>query len=213
MHWGILAEGLTEFTARRCADVLNAAGLPVDVLADACLFAMPERVELRTVTFNLEGLTYSIKRQSHCIAWDNLVYLDVARLQIGKTEAYTDSQIQITVHGMIPRSRVVETHGERLTTDFPLHLDVIAREPWTWLRMSLERFLYGSTGLPVRPTRKVNFHALALELANRAWQASTGPGYKTIAPDGSLHTQEALSEEAWRHRLRWRLSQIENRLR
>lgn len=213
LHWGILGEGLTESLAQRCARALDAAGLPVDVVADDQLFALPERIELRKAAFHPGGLTYTMTRQTHCTAWEHFVFLDVVRLPTGKLEKHTDRHVEITSAGEFGGARIVEDHVMRLSNDFPLHLDAIAREPWTWLRMSLDRFFYGSTGLPVHPTRKVNFYALALELAKRAQHAATGPGYRTIAGEGSLHTQEVLSEEAWRQRLRWRLSQMENGLR
>lgn len=211
--WGILVEGLPEATAQRCAAALNAAGLPVDVLADDRLFTLPPRVELRAAVFAPEGLTYNIKHQTHCTAWDKFVFLDVVRLQTGKMEPFTDTKVAINSPGFFPSTTVVEVHGEHLSTDFPLHLDAVAREPWTWLRISLENFVFPSSGLPIRGTRKVNFYALALDLANRAGQAITGPGLHTITGEGALYTQETLSEDAWEQRMRWRLSQVVNGLR
>lgn len=210
--WGILAEGLTEFTARRCADVLQGAGLAVDMLADDQLFQLPPRVDLHAAVFAADGLTYNISHMPHRVAWSDFVFVDVVRLQTGKMEPFTDTQVEINSPGILPSTTVVQVHGEHLSTDFPLYLDAIAREPWTWLRISLDDFVYPSTGLPLRATRKVNFYALAFELANRSPQTATGPGYRTVIGQDPLYAQETLTEDAWEQRLRWRLTRIVHHL-
>lgn len=214
LHWGILAAGLPEAKAHQCAHVLNAAGVPVDVLADESLVAVPERVELRKARFDPGGLTYTDHHQTHCIRWDRFAYLDVARLQADKMETHTETHTEIAfrVGGMLPKAKTVKTQVQRLNSEAELHLDVVAREPWTWLRMSLERFFYNSTGLPIRATRRENFYTLALEFAKRAPRSSIGPGYSAIAGEAP-HPAEVLTDEVWRYRLRWRLSQIAAGLR
>lgn len=215
MRWGILAEGLDEAQAHACARSLHAAGVPVDILAGESLVAVPDRLEIRKAGLHPSGLAYTVQKQTHCLPWNSFLYLDVVRIQVGKMEKHTDTHTEVSFspNTFLPRPRTVKTESQRLTNEVLLHLDAVGREPWTWLRISLETFFYASTGLPVQPTRKVNFYALALELAKRAPQAATGPGYGAISGEGSLHTQEALSDDAWRHRLRWRLSQIVNGLR
>jgi hypothetical protein len=213
LRWGILAEGLSERLARQCVAAYQATKLPVAMLAEELMFDPPQRVELREAEFQPAALACTIDRQIQCVPWDRLVFADVVRIQTATKEQGVDLVVRPNHSELGTGYSLVRKPVQRMGTRFSLSLDMVACEPWLWLRISMDRFRLLGSGLELQSNLKLNLYAMACEVALRAPQMSTGPGYRTPLEGTSLKGQEALTEVAWRHRLRWRVSRLANGLK
>jgi hypothetical protein len=208
--WGVLLEGLAEGVARICEQRLRLLGVPVVVVADDDLVEPPEPTVLKSARLDSESLSFTERGVETSVPWDEFVYVDlIAVLRVQKV-TYEEYSFDADSEGGGSKSR---TPRRGITTTTPVQLVAVSHEPWLQLRVEVDGFRYGETGLPLRPNRTLNLLALSREIAGRSKRAHVGPLLQGPEPEMVPRPTPIPGEAVAAHRLRWRLTCLYRGLR
>jgi hypothetical protein len=204
---GILAENLVEPVASRCVGLLTEAGVKVRAVPQSAIVEPPESIVLRSGRPDDDVFFYVARERQGVVKWPDVLWLDLVAVQEVSSEEFDDFDLS-GAGGELGGGGIRRFKNRRLVSKHPVHVDLVAYEPWLLLRIPTENFDFSATGLPTFSARRDNLIALAAEIALRSTKAHLGPGLKWTESNTAPREHRVASEAGYHGFLRWQLTRL-----